>query len=97
MSGHVFAMTAIVAVYFSMSCIAFVMVGVDKAAAVGRRRRTSETRLHVLSLAGGWPGALLAHGVFRHKTQKRSFQYAFRTMAAMNCMLLGGMLFVLIR
>jgi uncharacterized membrane protein YsdA (DUF1294 family) len=45
----------------------------DKSAAVEGRRRTPEAVLHFLSLAGGWPGALLAQQLLRHKTSKTSF------------------------
>jgi uncharacterized membrane protein YsdA (DUF1294 family) len=33
----------------------------------------SENTLHLLELVGGWPGALLAMKLFRHKTRKLSF------------------------
>ena len=39
--------------------------------------RISETTLHLLSLAGGWPGAFVAQRVWRHKTAKASFQLVF--------------------
>ena len=39
--------------------------------------RTPEVRLHLFELLGGWPGALVAQQVFRHKTRKLSFQLVF--------------------
>jgi len=35
--------------------------------------RTSERTLQLLSLFGGWPGALIAQQWLRHKSQKRRF------------------------
>ncbi len=77
-----------------MSIVAFVAYGVDKSAARGDRRRTRESTLHLLALAGGWPGALLAQRVFRHKSRKPAFQVAFRWTVALNgaalCWLASG-------
>jgi uncharacterized membrane protein YsdA (DUF1294 family) len=42
----------------------------DKREAQTRGRRIPELRLHLLSLLGGWPGALLGRTLFRHKTRK---------------------------
>ena len=36
-----------------------------------------EARLHLLELLGGWPGALAAQGVFRHKRRKARFMAVF--------------------
>jgi len=36
------------------------LYGIDKSAAKKEKRRVSEAKLHILSLLGGWPGALLA-------------------------------------
>jgi uncharacterized membrane protein YsdA (DUF1294 family) len=35
--------------------------------------RTAEGSLHLLGLAGGWPGALIAQQMLRHKSKKTSF------------------------
>jgi uncharacterized membrane protein YsdA (DUF1294 family) len=37
----------------------------------------SESTLHTLSLVGGWPGALVAQQVLRHKSNKATFRTAF--------------------
>lgn len=34
-------------------------------------------QLHALELLGGWPGALLAQQLLRHKTKKTSYQVVF--------------------
>jgi uncharacterized membrane protein YsdA (DUF1294 family) len=39
--------------------------------------RVPENRLHLLSLLGGWPGALLGQRWLRHKTVKRKFRIVF--------------------
>lgn len=46
---------------------------IDKRAAINGRRRIPEARLHLLELLGGWPGALLAMTLVRHKTRKVSY------------------------
>jgi uncharacterized membrane protein YsdA (DUF1294 family) len=76
--------------YLAASLLAFLLIGRDKRAAVSGRRRTAELRLHLLSMVGGWPGTWLACRVFRHKTQKLSFQRRLGIMIALNFMLLAG-------
>ena len=53
------------------------LYGRDKAAARGGLWRTPEITLHLVSVAGGWPGALIAQRVFRHKTRKQPFRTVF--------------------
>lgn len=76
---------AVFAVYAAASIAAFIAYGVDKSAARRKLRRTPESTLHALGLAGGWPGALAAQSLFRHKTSKQSFQWMFRGTAIVNC------------
>jgi uncharacterized membrane protein YsdA (DUF1294 family) len=64
---------AVLAVYAAMSAATFVAYGLDKSHARRGKRRINETTLHLLALLGGWPGALLAMPVFRHKRRKTSF------------------------
>lgn len=66
-----------VAVYLGMSVVCFVAYALDKAAARREDRRTPESTLHLLSLLGGWPGALLAQQYLRHKSVKTEFRAVF--------------------
>jgi uncharacterized membrane protein YsdA (DUF1294 family)/cold shock CspA family protein len=75
---------AVPAWYTALSAIAFVAYRADKAAAVRGTWRTKEQTLHVLSLAGGWPGALVAQRWLRHKSTKASFLVAFFVTVAAN-------------
>lgn len=71
-------------IVFAASGLAYLAYRLDKSAAQDDRRRTPEATLHLLGLAGGWPGALIAQQQFRHKTAKRSFQLAFWITVALN-------------
>ena len=57
------------------SLVTFTAFGLDKRAAIKQRRRTPESRLHLLELMGGWPGAVLAALVFRHKIRKPGYLF----------------------
>jgi len=70
--------------YFGMSLAAFLAYALDKSAAVAGRWRTSEQALHLFSLMGGWPGALLAQQFLRHKTSKQSFVAVFWLTVVLN-------------
>ena len=74
----------LLAAYALMSGVAFIAYGLDKSAANAGRQRTPETTLHFLGLIGGWPGALLAQRVFRHKSRKLAFQRTFRVTVVVN-------------
>jgi len=56
-----------------LSLLTFFVYGFDKNAAQAGRWRTAENTLHLLSLAGGWPGAWIAQRLFRHKVSKTNF------------------------
>lgn len=74
------------------SVVTFLFYGLDKRAATRGGWRTSEARLHLFELLGGWPGALLAQRVFRHKTRKAEFQVVFYLAVAANLGALGWLL-----
>ncbi|WP_454739615.1 DUF1294 domain-containing protein [Cupriavidus necator] len=46
--------------------------------------RTPETTLHLFALCGGWPGALAAQHLLRHKNRRRAFQVKFWGTVAVN-------------
>ena len=77
---------AVPAVYLCASLPAFMMYYKDKRAAGAHQTRTPESTLHTLALLGGWPGALLAQGLLRHKTRKMPFQAVFWCTVALNCL-----------
>jgi len=74
--------------YLILSLVSFIAYALDKSAAQSGARRTPESTLHLLALAGGWPGALFAQQVLRHKTVKQSFRRVFWGTVAGNCALL---------
>lgn len=63
--------------YFAASLASFLQYWRDKRSAQSGGRRTAENTLHLVELAGGWPGALVAQQTFRHKTRKASYQAVF--------------------
>ena len=89
------ARLALAAWYPLMSVLAFALYGSDKTAAGRGGWRTPEATLHAVALLGGWPGALLAQRVFRHKTRKQPFRTVFWCTVAANCAVAGWLLTVL--
>lgn len=63
--------------YLGASLISFLQYWMDKRSAQQGGWRTPEQTLHLVELAGGWPGALIAQQTFRHKTRKASYQSVF--------------------
>ena len=70
--------------YIIVSLFTYIVYAVDKTASQEGNRRTSENTLHILSLIGGWPGALIAQQKLRHKSKKRSFRTVFWITVCMN-------------
>lgn len=71
-------------VYLGMSLVCFLAYGADKAAAQANRWRVSEAKLLTLGLLGGWPGAIVAQQMFRHKSSKASFRDTFWVTVVVN-------------
>lgn len=67
----------VAALYAGASVVCALVYAIDKSAAVAGRWRVSESTLHTLSLVGGWPGALVAQQVLRHKSNKAAFRAVF--------------------
>lgn len=75
-------------VYLGMSLLTGVVYAVDKSAARRQAWRVQESTLHLLALLGGWPGAVVAQQVLRHKTVKASFRATFWVTVVVNLLLL---------
>ena len=75
----------VLAAYGAASLVTFVAYALDKSAAQRRAWRTPESTLLALGLAGGWPGALIAREVLRHKSKKSSFRIQLWVTVMMNC------------
>lgn len=70
--------------YMAMSIATFIVYAGDKRAARLGQWRVSERTLHGLALACGWPGALLAQQILRHKSGKSRFRRLFFLTVALN-------------
>lgn len=75
-------MPAWLAWWLAINVATVLLFGYDKAIAGGRRRRIPERTLLGFALLGGSPGALLAMGLFRHKTAKPTFRRAMGAIVA---------------
>jgi len=83
---------AVAGFYTGISVLTFLVYARDKAAARRDAWRTAESSLHLLGLAGGWPGALLAQHLLRHKSIKPGFQSCVWFTVLVNCGVLGWLL-----
>jgi uncharacterized membrane protein YsdA (DUF1294 family)/cold shock CspA family protein len=79
----------VLALYLVASLVAFFAYAFDKSAALRNQWRTQESTLHLFALLGGWPGALAAQRLLRHKSAKASFQATFWATVVLNCGALG--------
>lgn len=75
----------VVCVYTIMSVFTFLIYAKDKHAAERRAWRTPESKLHIFSLLGGWPGAAIAQSFLRHKSKKLSFRITYWLTVIINC------------
>jgi len=71
-------------IYSAMSMATFIVYALDKRAATRGDWRVAEGTLHALSLACGWPGALLAQRLLRHKSAKPSFRRLYWLTVVVN-------------
>lgn len=80
---------AVLVLYLVFSIITFMAYAFDKSAARRQQWRTQESSLHLFALLGGWPGALAAQRLLRHKSAKASFQLGYWFTVLLNCAALG--------
>ena len=75
----------ILGLYIVSSLVTFLWYAKDKSAAKRGAWRTPESTLHLMSLVGGWPGALVAQQQLRHKSKKQPFRIIFWITVILNC------------
>lgn len=80
-------------IYAAASVLTFGMYALDKSRAKSGGWRVSEITLLFLGLLGGWPGAIVAQLVFRHKTVKSSFRRAFWATVIVNIVIFLAVVF----
>ena len=68
-----------------VNLLTFVVYAIDKSAAQNGQWRTKESHLHLLSLAGGWPGAWFAQQWLRHKSRKVEFRAVYWITVVLHC------------
>ena len=79
---------SIIIFYSIIGAITYFAYSSDKSKAIDKEYRTSEKSLLILSLIGGWIGAIIAQQRFRHKTKKSSFQIPFWITVLLNISIL---------
>lgn len=83
-----------------LSATTFLMYAWDKRQAKRsshkKVNRTPVRTLQLLALFGGWPGALLAQQLLRHKSQKRRFIVMLWLYILINVGALGSLLYYLV-
>ena len=70
--------------YLCAGLATFMVYAVDKVQAKRGGWRIPERILHLMELAGGWPGALMAQRLLRHKSSKSSYQMVFWLIVAVH-------------
>lgn len=79
----------VLVLYAGMSASSLLLYWSDKRNAITGGWRTPESTLHLIALAGGWPGAILGQRLLRHKTVKQSFRVMFWCTVALNLLALA--------
>lgn len=87
----------IIWIYGAASLITLGVYGWDKYRAIKEKWRIAEATLHFLELCGGWPGAIIAQRLFRHKNRKIPFQIIFWLITVAHLTLWGWALSLRLR
>ena len=82
----------ILGLYLAASVVTFFAYALDKSAARTDGWRIRESTLHMFGVMGGWPGALAAQRLLRHKSRKQTFQVVFWATVLLNFGALGWFL-----
>lgn len=69
----------------ALNLLTFVVYAMDKSAAQSGQWRVPEKNLHLLALAGGWPGAWVAQQTLRHKSSKAEFRAVYWATVVLHC------------
>ena len=75
---------SIVGWYALIGAVTYLVYAKDKQAAQKGTWRTPESTLHLLSVLGGWVGAMMAQNYLRHKTKKPEFRLAYYLTVLVN-------------
>lgn len=79
-----------------ISVLTFMLYSLDKHASLKNSQRVPEASLHIAALLGGWPGALIARPLLRHKTSKNRFIIFFWLSVIINFFSLYAMTWYII-
>ena len=74
----------VITLYIVMSGVAFSLFYFDKWAAQAGAWRIPELWLHCVEMAFGWPGALIASEVIKHKRKKKSYMTILYIISALH-------------
>ena len=81
------------AIVLLLSAVSFLLYGWDKRQARIDRWRIAENNFHLISLLGGWPGAILGQNFFRHKTYKQPFRNVFWLTVVVHLLVVAGAIY----
>lgn len=80
-----------------MSLVTLGFYAWDKRQAKTRGWRVPEKRLHLLSLLGGWPGALVGQRWLKHKSVKAKFRVVFWLTVVVHVAVVAGITYLIYR
>jgi uncharacterized membrane protein YsdA (DUF1294 family) len=96
-AAYYLSLHGILAALAGVTVATFALYGLDKRRARRGALRVPEWTLLLFGFVGGSLGALLGQYVFRHKTQKRSFQVMFWMLVVLQIALVAFVLYNLKR
>ena len=84
---------SVVVFFIAISVFTWLLFAWDKYKAIKGKWRIKEASLHLLSLVGGWPGALIALKSFNHKHSKAAFTRVLYLIVIIHLMMWGGVIY----